>query len=290
MDGRLYDPISVFCGIALVFLHNQGTKLDMQNNVIKLQSPSWQTTLLRSLNTASREDMYKLMLPFRRFVELTCLGRDIVVYRTPQTKELPTHDSSASTAVSSSNNKNSTLPPSDLTLGAPASNPNSNSSQKKQNSKSANANSNNGSVIAEHVNHLHHHPAIFKIAKYFELGIRALQQTYVENNAEVVLQQIYNIISTAMDGRIKNLPDDEITKQVFKLLPPSCHEYSSHLINHTHIINLWEDKTLEQIAQLFEQYMAAPIPQNLQTTREKIEAILEQKNKAYLEMLAHGSR
>jgi hypothetical protein len=85
MTGNLYDPINVFCKIALVSLHDPETRIDLGGNVLTIQPRSrdqiWQRSWPFSLNPPSRNDMYRLLYPLKRVLELACSGVEVISYK-----------------------------------------------------------------------------------------------------------------------------------------------------------------------------------------------------------------
>jgi hypothetical protein len=321
MNGRLYDPINVFCSIALVSLHEPGTRLDLHNNTVAIQPPAASQAFARFFGKSSRGDMYTLLYPMRRFIELTCLNREILAYRTPvntprtdkllpppPTLDLNSHDDdditnsdslperscSIQKVPSKSSNKSSkyvvpsSSPPSFRVSSLPTAQVGvlSSSSTTQSNVPSPALVTAPEVIPTPLVNHLYRNHALHKLLRYYQAGIRALQKTYNEDNAEVALQQAYNVVGDAFE-----LADSggDVSRS-FRLLPPSCASYNSSIIDQSAVIKLWADDTLQSILELLEAYMKEPLPQNLLTCRAAVSELLSKKNDAYQVLITMGSK
>lgn len=281
MNGTLYDPIGLFCKIALVSLYDSNTKIDLHNNTITIQPPSRSQAITRLFASSSREDMYTLLHPVKRFVELTCLGMEILVYRTPLTSSNQPMLIPVKLASSSQQSSASSSPVIE--------------NQLPQISQVSNIENNQGSVIdnksqmdnkVQLINHLYRNPILKRLLRYYLSGIRALQKTYAENNAEAALQQAYNVIHEAFE--LSDNGGD--AGRALRMLPPSCIDYSSSIIDQSRIIELWSDGALECIVKLFDSYISEPLPQNLIICRTQVEDILAKKDVEYQKLIIKGSK
>jgi hypothetical protein len=285
MNGTLYDPIGLFCKIALVSLYDPETKIDLHNNTITIQPPSRSQAIARLFGSSSRGDMYTLLHPVKRFVELTCLGMEILVYRTSANQSIPIPKKlqSQSSSAASSPAIDHPLP---YMLGVHHSaNTDSDSEQSEiieDKSKMDNSSSSHNKLV----NHLYRNPILKRLLRYYLSGIRALQKTYAEDNAEAALQQAYNVINEAFELS-ENGGD---VGRALRMLPPSCIDYSSSIIDQSQIIELWSDGALECIVKLFDAYISEPLPQNLIICRSQVDDILTKKDIEYQKLITKGSK
>lgn len=337
MNGKLYDPINVFCSIAIVSLHEPGTRLDLHNNTVAIQPPAASQGLSRFFRSSSRNDMYTLLFPAKRFIELTCIDMEIVAYRTPVHKPQSAKNLPPPPLFDLNNDSDDEAPNSSVAIGIPrsasgssgsksakgsnksahggtgsskavsgtntnsdtSSNSNSssinssNSSNSNSNSNSSNSSNSNNKAVNDNsksavpmINHLYRNQTLRKLLRYYQSGIRALQKTYSEDNAEAALQQAYNVVGDAFD--IADSGGD--IAKAFRLLPPSCANYNSSIIDQTAVIKLWDDGTLQDILEHLEGYIKDPLPQNLLTCRSAVSILLTKKNEQYQALIAQGSK
>ena len=239
MNGTLYDPVGVFCTIALISLHKPETRVDLHNNTVTIQ-PSSSTQWMFRFNKSSRGDLHALLHPIKRFIELTCLGVDILAFRTPL------YNACSSTPAP---------PLFNLDTDSKSSSPALETASSLQRSESHTK----PSVTVNLVNTLYKNPELKQLLRHFQAGIRALQKTYPEDNAEVTLQQAYNVVTDAFE---LNESGGDVNRAL-RLLPPSCTSYNSSIMDQSTIINLWSDDSLKRILDLFQAYWKEPLPQNL---------------------------
>ena len=279
-NDHMYDPINVFCKIALLSLFEQNTRIEMSGGLVTIQPADWglKQALQRSWPLGarpSRNDMYRLLYPLKRILELVCSGVDVISYKAALAP--PRRDSGSSDVRVGSAPASSSVPIlRKETTKEGASAP---SSYKSDDGVSL--------MCQTQVNRLYKNSFIKELVPYYVSGLRALQRTYGEGNYEATLQLAINLTEEAFSA----LDEGNDMAQVFRKFPPSFDNYHGTLIDKAQLIELWStDASLEKIATAFRSYRSDALPQNLHRCRSEVSKILAEKDGAYLELVEKGSR
>lgn len=313
MSGNLYDPINVFCKIAAVSVHEPRTRIDLTGHTLTIQPPSTTQSLGRSwpftMTPPSRDDMYRLLYPLRRVLELVCSGVEVYSYTTgrslsrsvvPDTGALSTphvrtkcddHPSRTPRGKKDKLRKEHKSPSldddprtsddtEDDVINAHCAPPPTTAPADTMVSSSP---AQSAQVL---FNHLYRNRHIHKLLRFYLAGLESLQQTYGEGNSESTLQLAINIASEAFELATHN----KDLQPVFSKFPPSFNNYPRCLLDQSQIIELWRDSTIEKVSHEFESYMLNPLPQNVHRCKTEISKLLDDKDQQYLQLIKNGTR